>query len=140
MLHSVTLRLSYRRSHEDFLNISEWLRSIKSCKYSNRTCVRKMTLTDHVLSAMESILIKILVNYSYQEKLTKILLPITGQFSWQHEDIFAPEPVRQLIRVTVNAKNAFFLNKSNECFSLSNVWTAEDYFKTEVFAKSKYTN
>ena len=101
-----------------------------------------MTVTDHVLSAMESTLLKILVNYPYQEKFTKTNLPMTGQFSWQHEDIFAPEPVRQLIRVTMNTKRTFvfIVIKSNECFSLSNVWKAKDYFKTEVFAKSKYTN
>ena len=58
--------------------------------------VRKMTVTDHVLSAIESTLLKTPANYPYQEEITKTFLATAGQRSWQKEDIFAREPVRQL--------------------------------------------
>ena len=82
LLSSVTLRLSYRRSHEDFLIISEdaakhyMLQILEANLY-----VRKMTVTDHVLSAIESTLLKTPANYPYQEEITKTFLATAGQRS-----------------------------------------------------------
>ena len=50
--------------------------------------VRKMTVTGHVLSAIESTLLKIPANYPYQKEITKTFLATAGQRSWQQEDIF----------------------------------------------------
>ena len=65
-----------------------------------------MTVTDLVLSAIESTLLKTTANYPYQEEITNTFLATAGQRSWQQEDIFAREPVRQII-IALNTNNAF---------------------------------
>ena len=98
LLSGVTLRISYRRSLEDFFIISEdaakhyKLEIIEANLY-----VRKMRVTDQVLSAIESTLLKIPANYLYQEEITNTFLATAGQRSWPNEDIFAREPERQVI-------------------------------------------
>ena len=82
--------------------------------------VRKLTVTDHVLSAIESTLLKTPANYPYQEEITKTILATAGQRSWQQEDIFAREPMRQIIIIKV--------------------WIGASYLETERFTNSKYTN
>ena len=68
LLSGVTLRLSYRRSHEDFLIISEdAAKHYKLQILEANLYVRKMTVNDHVLSAIESTLLKTPANYPYQE-------------------------------------------------------------------------
>ena len=75
--------------------------------------LKKMTVTDHVLSAIESTLLKTPANYPYQEELQKKFLSTAGQRSWQQEDIFAREPVRQTI-IALNTNNAFLgTNRTN---------------------------
>ena len=107
MLSGVTLRLSYRRSHEDFLIISEDAAKHYKLQILEASLdVRKMTVTDHVLSAIESTLLKTPANYPYQEEITKTYLATAGQRSCQQEDIFAREPVRQII-IVLNTNNAF---------------------------------
>ena len=60
----VTLRLSYRRSHEDLLIISEdAAKHYKLQILEANLYVRKMTVTDLVLSAIESTLLKTPANY-----------------------------------------------------------------------------
>ena len=66
-----------------------------------------MNLNDHVLSAIESTLLKTTANYPYQENITKTFLTTAGQSSWQQEDICVCKPVRQII-ITMNINNAFF--------------------------------
>ena len=114
MLSGVTLRLSYRRSHEDFLIISEdAAKHYKLQILEANLYVRKMTVTDHVLSAIESTLLKTPANYPYQEEITKTFFATAGQRSWQQEDIFAREPVR-LIIIALNTNNAFLgTNRTN---------------------------
>ena len=114
LLSRVTLRLSQRLSHEDFLIIFEdaakhyQLPIVESNLY-----VRKMTVTDHVLSAIESTLLKTLANYPYQEEITKTFLATAGQRSWQQEDIVAREQLRQFI-IALNTNNAFLgTNRTN---------------------------
>ena len=113
-LSGVTLRLSYRRSHEDFLIISEdAAKHYKLQILEANLYVRKMTVTDHVLSAIDSTLLKTPANYPYQEEITKTFLVTAGQRSWQQEDIFAREPVRQII-IALNTNNAFLgTNRTN---------------------------
>ena len=114
LLSGVTLRFSYRRSHEDFLIISEDVaKHYKLQILEANLFVRKMTVTDHVLSAIESTLLKTPANYPYQEEITKTFLATAGQRSWQQEDIFAREPVRQII-IALNTNNAFLgTNRTN---------------------------
>ena len=114
LLSGVTLRLSYRRSHEDFLIISEdAAKHYKLQILEANLYVRKMTVTDHVLSAIESTLLKTPANYPYQEEITKTFLATAGQRSWQQEDIFAREPVKQII-IALNTNNAFLgTNRTN---------------------------
>ena len=56
-----------------------------------------MTVTDHVLSAIESTLLKTHANYPYQEEITKTFFATVGQRSWQQEGNFGREPARQII-------------------------------------------
>ena len=77
-----------------------------------------MTVTDLVLSAIESTLLKTPANYPHQEEITKTFLATAGQRSWRHEDIFAREPVRQVI-IPMNTNNA--CDKSNKPLQLSKV-------------------
>ena len=114
LLSGVTLRLSYRRSHEDFLIISEdAAKHYKLQRLEANLYVRKMTVTDHVLSAIESTLLKTPADYPYQEEITKTFLATADQRSWQQEDIFAREPVRQII-IALNTNNAFLgTNRTN---------------------------
>ena len=72
-----------------------------------------MTVTDHVLSAIESTLLKTPANYPYQEEITKTFLATAGQRSWQHQDFVAPKPVRQFI-IALNTNKAFLgTNRTN---------------------------
>ena len=114
LLSGVTLRLSYRCSHEDFLIISEdAAKHYKLQILEANLYVRKMTVTDHMLSAIESTLLKTPANYPYQEEITKTFLATAGQRSWQQEDIFAREPVRQII-IAFNTNIAFLgTNRTN---------------------------
>ena len=113
-LRGVTLILSYRRSHEDFLIISEdAAKHYKLQILEVNLYVRKITVTDHVLSAIESTLLKTSANYPYQEKITKTFLATAGQRSWRQEGFFAREPVRQII-IVMNTNNAFLgTNRTN---------------------------
>ena len=80
-----------------------------------------MTVTDNVLSALESTLLKTPANYPYQEELTKTFLATAGQRSWQQGDIFAREPVRKII-IAMSTNKCISRNKPNESFSLSKSW------------------
>ena len=64
-------------------------------------------------SAIESTLLKTPTNYPCQEEITKSFLATAGQRSWQQEDIFAREPVRQNI-IALNTNKAFIgTNRTN---------------------------
>ena len=66
-----------------------------------------------MLSAIESTLLKTPANYPYQEEITKTFLATAGKRSWQQEDIFALEPVRQII-IALNTNNALLgTNRTN---------------------------
>ena len=55
--------------------------------------VRKMTLNDTVVSAIEKTLLSNSASYPYLETLTERFLASTGLHSWKQEDIFAREPI-----------------------------------------------
>ena len=83
LLSGVTIRFSYRRSHGDFLIISEDAAEHYKLQILEANLqVRKMVVTDHLLSAIESTLLKTSTNYPYQEEFTKTFLATAGQRSW----------------------------------------------------------
>ena len=56
---------------------------------------------------------KLLRTTHIKKKLQKTFLATAGQRSWQQEDIFAREPVRQII-IALNTNNAFLgTNRTN---------------------------
>ena len=116
LLSGVTLRLSNRPSHEDFVIISEdAAKHYKLQKLEAIIYVRKITVTDHMRSAIESTLLKTPANYPYQEEITKTFLATAGQRSRQQGDLFAREPVRQFI-IALNTNNAFLGTNRTKSF------------------------
>ena len=57
--------------------------------------VRKMTLNDTVVSAIDKTLLSSLASYPYLETLTKTFLASKGLHSWKQEDIFVRESIRR---------------------------------------------
>ena len=68
--------------------------------------VRKMTVTDNVIGAIEKTLLRTSAMNRYIEVMTKTFLATAGQRSWKHEDVFTKEPIRRLI-VALCRSNAF---------------------------------
>ena len=68
--------------------------------------VRKMTLRDDVVSAIEKTLLNSPAFYPYFETLTKTFLASAGLHSWIQEDIFSWEPIRRLA-ICLNTNEAF---------------------------------
>ena len=69
--------------------------------------VRKMTLNDDALSAIEKTLLNSPASYPYFETLTKTLLASAAVVhSWKQEDIFSWEPIRRLA-ICLNTNEAF---------------------------------
>ena len=97
LLSGVTLRISLRRSTNDFAIISESNKHYKIKITEENLYVRKMTVADHVLSAVEKTLFKTPAVYRYTEVIPRTLLATAGIRSWRQEDVFSKEPVRRMI-------------------------------------------
>ena len=97
LLSGVTLQISFRRSTNDFALISESNKLYKVRIVEANLYVRKMTIADHVLTALEKTLLKTPAVYRYTEVLPRTFLATTGIRRWSHEDIFSKEPVRRMI-------------------------------------------
>ena len=94
----VTLRISFRRSQDDFTIVSEDGAKHYKIKIDEANLfVRKMTVSDNVLGAIEKTLLKTPAMYRYNEVISKAFLATAGQQSWKQEDIFTKEPIRRLI-------------------------------------------
>ena len=121
LLSGVTLRISFRRSTNGFAVISESNTQYKVRIVEGNLYVRKLTLADHVLTAIEKTLLKTPAVYRYTEILPRIFLATTGIISWSREDIFSKEPVRRLIiamatnqaHLGTNRTNTFYYQKFN---------------------------
>ena len=87
LLSGVTLRISFRRSTNDFAVISESNKHYKVRIIEANLYVRKMTIADHILTAIEKTLLKTPAVYRYTEVLPRTFLATTGIRSWSHEDI-----------------------------------------------------
>ena len=89
LVSGVTVRISFRRSQNDFVIIGEadtkhYALTIDS---ANRF-VRKMTFTESVVSAIEKTLLKTPAAYRYNEVISKTYLATRCQSIWKHKDIF----------------------------------------------------
>ena len=114
LISGVTIRLSLRRSPNDFVIMSEHrdkhyrVESTEANLY-----VRKMTVTDFVLSSIEKTLLKTPAIYNYIKVLPRTFLATTGVQSWRQEDVFAKEPVRRMI-LAMSSNTAYLgTNRTN---------------------------
>ena len=96
LLSGVTLRISFRRSSIDFAVIFEANKHYKVKIIETNLYVRKITIADHVLSAIEKTLLKTPAVYRYTEVLPRTFLPTRCVHSWRQEDVFSKEPVRRM--------------------------------------------
>ena len=114
LLSGGTIRLSLRRSPKDFVVISEDAAKHNKVQIIEANLyVRKMTVTDYVLSSIEKNLLKNPAIYNYIEVLPKTFLATAGVQSWQPEDVFAKEPVQGLI-VAMSINEAYLgTNRTN---------------------------
>ena len=107
LMSCVTLRIAFRRSIDDFVIMSDDAAKHYKVKIVEANLyVRKMTLNDDVVSAIEKTLLTSPASYPYLETLTKTFLASTGLHSWKQEDIFAREPIRRLA-LCLNTNEAF---------------------------------
>ena len=118
LVSGVTLRLSFRRSQDDFVTISET--AAKNYKVNideANLFVRKMTVSDNVVGAIK-----------------KTFLATAGQRSWKHEDIFTKEPIRRLIVVLCRSNTFIGTNNINpyhyQKFDLSEITVYRNGFAT----------
>ena len=111
LLSGVTLRISFRRSIDDFVVISDDAgKSYKVKIIEANLYVRKMTLNDDVVSAIEKTLLTSPASYPYLETITKTFLASTGLESWKQEDVFSREPIRRLA-ICLNTNEVFLGSK-----------------------------
>ena len=105
LLSGVKLRISFRRSIDDFVVISDDAgKSYKVKIIEANLYVRKMTLNDDVVSAIEKSLLTSPASYPYLETITKTFLASAGLQSWKQEDVFSREPIRRLPFVLTQMK------------------------------------
>ena len=110
LLSGVALRTAFRRSIDDFVLMSDDAAKHYNVKFVEANLyVRKMTLNDTVVSAIEKTLLCSSAFYPYLETLTKTFLASTGLHSWKQGDIFAREPIRRLA-ICLNTNGAYLGN------------------------------
>ena len=111
LLSGVILRISFRRSIDDFSLISDDAAKFYNIKITETILyVRKMTLNDDVVSAIEKTLLSSPSSYPYLETITKTFLASAGLQSWKQEDVFGREPIRRLA-ICLNTNEAFLGSK-----------------------------
>ena len=116
LLSGVTLQISFRRSLDGFVIISDDAgKSYKVKIVEANLYVRKMTLNDDVVSAIEKTLLSSPASYPYLENITKTFLASTGLPSWKQEDLFSREPIRRLA-ICLNTNEAFLGSKQLNLF------------------------
>ena len=97
LLRGVTLLISFRRSPNSFTVISDSNKHYRVKIVEANLYVRRMTVIDHQLSAIEKTLLKTTVVYQNTELLPRFFLVTAGIQSWSQEDILSKEPVLKLI-------------------------------------------
>ena len=90
MISGVTARLSLRHSPNDFVVMSEDNGKHYQVQITEANLyVRKITVTDFVVSSIEKTLLKSPAIYNYIEALPRTFLETAGVQSWLQEDVFA---------------------------------------------------
>ena len=111
LLSAVTFRISFRRSIDNFFKISgDAAKSYKLKITEANLYVRKMTLNDNVVSAIEKTLLSSPASYPYLETITETFLASAGLQSWKQEDVFGREPTRRLA-ICLNTNEALLGSK-----------------------------
>ena len=114
LLSGVSLRITFRRSPNEFVVMSESdTKNYKLVLNSANLYVRKMTVSDNIVSAIEKTLIKTPAMYRYNEVITKNYLVQAGTQLWKHEDIFTKEPIRRLIIAMCTSSSFTGTNNEN---------------------------
>ena len=75
--------------------------------------VRKMTVTEFVLSTIEKTMLKTPALYNFIEILPRNFLATTGVQGWRQENVFAKEPVRRIILVMSSNTAYLGTNRTN---------------------------
>ena len=115
LMSGVTLRIAFRGSIDDFVIMSDDAAKHYKVKiFEANLYVRKTTLNDDVVSAIEKTLLTSPDSYPYLENLTKTFLASTGLHSWK-QDVFAREPIRRLA-LFLNTNDAFLGNNRQNPF------------------------
>ena len=113
LLNGVTLRISFRRSPNNFTVVSESNKHYRVKIVEANLYVRKMTVADHVLSAIEKTLLKTPAVYRYTEVLPRTVLATAGIRNWSQKDIFSKEPVRRMIIAMSTNQSYLGTNRTN---------------------------
>ena len=126
LLSGVTLRFCFRRSSNEFVTIAETAAKNYKVKIVQANLyVRKVTITDNVLGALEKQLMKTPAVYGLTEVLPRTFLATTGVQSWRQEDVFSKEPVRRMIIAMTTTQAYLGTNRTNRFhyrpFNLSEV-------------------
>lgn len=112
LISGVTLRISFLRNRPEFALIyDDVAKDYKIEIIQANLYVRKMTVTDHVYSAIETTLSKTPALYRYTEILPKTFLISSRVKSWDQEDIFNREPIRRFA-IAMNTNAAFLGSKT----------------------------
>ena len=107
LLSGVNLRISLLRASNDFAIISEdAAKDYKTEIISANLYVKKMAVTDKMISIIEKTLLKAPAMYKYTEVIPKTFLIGRGVRSWKQEDIFSKEPIRRFM-IAMNTNAAF---------------------------------
>ena len=113
----VTLRISFRRSQDDFAMMSEDGAKHYKMKIDEVSLfVRQMTVLDNLVGVIEKTLLKTPAIYRYNEVIWKAFLATAGQQSWKQEYIFTKEPIRRL-NIAMTASAAFIGTNIRNWFS-----------------------
>ena len=135
LISGVTLRLSSRRSQDDFVTISETAaKNYKNKIDEANLFVREITLSDKVVGALEKTL-NTPEMYRYNEVITKTFLATAGQRNWKHEDNFTKEPIRRLI-VALCRSNAFIATNNINLYHYQKFDLSEITVFRKGFAKT----
>ena len=137
LVSGVTLRISMRRSQDDFAVISEDPEKHYKVKIDEANLfIRKMTVSVNVVGAIEkTLLLKTPAIYRYNEVITKTFLATTGRQSWKNEDIFTKEPIRRVI-VALCVGTAFIGTKTANKFHYQKIGLREITIYRSNFATS----
>ena len=114
LLSGVTFQISFRRSMNDFVMISESNKHYKVKRIEAYLYVRKMTVADHVLTAIEKTLLKTPAVYRYTKVLPRnFFLATKGMRSLRHEDISSEEPEQRLDIAMATNQESLGTNRAN---------------------------